>query len=1551
MGIFNETSLFGKDREEEDLETAWNNLRANNLSIRKVTAERDKAGVDFSRPSLLEAPTQGTTDYFTRNRANPASISSLVDIDEPGFFEQAVAAPGRFARQLARGVVVGSAELLELPELMVNAVAGAAGMDERDQFRLLHNLSKHMKDSVGGEQAPEFWADKVAYYIGYMIPDMAGILLGGGIGTGVAKGVLKASARRSGKLLVRDALITKAGRMTGVIGYGTIKGGAFGGLEGAEHGAKQFTAMEAAGAIFAGFSKPVQVVANAAFMSGMAATQYDMNSPDWSDEIIASGILGGAFGLLGPSHKVRLAGDANAGAKTKAWAVKQRLQGDRVGLNTYMSEFLSLEMESLSSTFPGKNPFDFKAKLKERFEQNTGTKAAKNDGDFSTQLAEFFATDGTATPAEAKAFTEGLVRSADIMAKPRNYLEDPLIGDFLIAHGEKLYVERSAGPVLIEGRKGEQVRYVNAQGVERLVSPKAAEHLKSWEVEQGLREKKALSLGKQYLAEEKGLRGIFNKAHNMLVNPEGKYYWELEKGSREGLRTTQEISYLTYGASSWINNRLEKIWRRTGIDKIGPEDRTMLNEILESGKWADLHEKRELAGRKPLNVGQSKEKAQAVLENHWATIEEKGGTQGRERFEQMVGAIDGEWKSTLERAHAEGLLSDSQLEIFSQRKYVAAKTFAQMEKKLKLKDDALYKESLSTEALAKHIKGFDPELLVNDSLFLFQHQVRQWEYAIAKNRALTAWAETASSHDVGTAFAKYPEYNYFLKDKPGKVLTDKEVAKYKEQIANVDLAHANRKAQVNKKLVARDKLTELELDAAYRLEQEGIAPEGSYVKLETELAQGTKSKGRSVDTVEKNIAKLEQAVEKEIDKSIRLEDWAQGDFDRFKVEGPRKATGGEEQLSAQQRKLEGVESKLRDQLATLQDENRKPVLIQEVKPEAGFTPIEYMEVGKQKTLMIADEAVGILSTGTSLGKDMSAVHRAIGYISGATPVRLLATTTNSVFALRSLNRDLMHFCTANTHDKSGPVSYVKDFLGDAKELIPDVWKGGERYQRYADAGGAQWTRSSISIEDSMLIHANELFRGEKSTTRTAWEKAMRFTSKPNDVMEIAIRIFMFEKLQKGPFKNDPRRAAYEVNKMLNFSRKGSLARYINSAVPFFNVGVQAMAAQARAAKTNPKLYARKLAQQWGLRLGMATAAYAYAGETMDDVSPRSKIGNIIIPLGLVPPAEDGSQNKRYPYMSIPVEKNPISALLDASLFAAIDIMRGRDKFGEWGDIVQLYYDNYEVDQFITAGIGPDILPPALSALMAAKKNRDPMTGDNIWRGNVAVNLAARGNLDTSPAAIAAGRVLGADPVGIERAVGAMTGGNMYVGFMGWLLHGVTPEEQESMSFAVTEAMPGLKSLVKWTRPATGIIQMVRADNASYQQLEVTNAVNYAMKEVRTGKMSIAEARSSFASNADWDSLTKKDAMLNLRNTLKGWKRYNTLVERYPEEVASLPPEKEFSIVSNADLKTRAEWWVENRPDTGTEEDRIFKQLSVAYFGNSNKFNYYRRRLLQGHTVR
>ncbi len=1547
MTILGVNPLF-EERENEDMSTALDRVRTHLADSQSIEQERLKQGTDFSRPGFLADPSQPISSGFQTQTANSFTIAASTDRDDAGFFERVIAEPSRFAWQLARGVTAGTADLVELPERMANMVGRAFGMAPEDEFKLLNNLSHHMKDSVGGEQAPEWWADKVAYYMGYMIPDLIGIAAGAGVGKIGAQAV----TRLSPKLMVHSGIVNRLGRAAGVIGYGTVKGGAFGGAEGAMHGFKQFTMMEVAASLFGGFSLPGRILANAGFMSAVTASQYDLSAPDWQDEVIASGILGGAFGAFTSRDKHKLLTNGNNQGKAKAWAAKRRLQGEKVGLNDYMQEFLSLETDALGLAYAGENPKGFKQKLRDRYKENTGQEPSSSDKIFTKQLTEFFVEGQEIGIKEATPFAEGLVKAADVFEKPRDYLNDPFVGDFIEAHGSKIWFERGQGITVFEGQ-GNKVRYIDPHGVEHSLSPKQAEAVKTYELKQTLVEKNTRKQAEKFLPEEKGWKGVLNTWHERLVNPEGAKFWKLEAGSKEGFQTAKAIHNLTYSARSWADQHIEKLWKRSGIDKISVEERKDLNSLLMSGKWEDVHLRDQAKGKNRI-LPQSLTEAQTVQKVTWDSVKKRGGQNAVSKLEKILGTLEGERTRITLMSHEAGLIKESTKNIFlhdkrlgRQARYTRTVALREMERKLKMQDQKFYQESLSSSALDKFLTKHQGELMIDDAVLMWEQEIRAKHYMMARNNAIREWVKTAENQSTEISYAKIPRYEHY---QDGKLLNEKQLVKAQEQIETINQAHKNKQGRVSRKEEMRQHLSELELEEAMLNESTGQAVSGSFLEAERAALEGSSIKKRPAKEdfgkIEKEIEGLYKEINNLVDKTIQIEDWAAGDFSRFDVKRPNIKVPTERTATKEFLKLEKVRGELQEKVGHLKEELKKPKIERRLIQEEGFVPVQYLEKGFEKTLLIEEGAAGLLNLGSAIGKDQSAVLRTLGLISGATPVRLLATATNSVFALRSVHRDIMHFWTADTLNKSGPVSYMKDFLGTSPELLVDVAKQGDRFQKYVDAGGSRFTRSLVSAEDTMLFHAEELYRGARPQSRKIWENAINIVSKPNDIMEVAVRTFAFEQMQKRNPAMSASDAAYNVNKMLNFSRKGNAMRYMDSVIPFLNVGTQALAAQARAAIKDPKLYMGKMATYWGLRMSLATAAYMIAPEVMDDVNPRSKVGNVIIPLGLSP-AEDANGDKRYPYVQIPVEKNPITGALDSALFGALDIMRDKDNLADWNDILGMYYDNYDFSTFALAGLGPDALPPAMSALMAAKQNRDPMTGDNIWRGNPAINAAARFGPDTNRLAIAAGQITGSSPVGIERAVQSMTANNMYTGFLGWLLHDVTPEEKQSMSMAVTEGMPGLSNMVKWTRPSTNLLRLIQGDNATQKYQDITLRTKIELGRVIEGKISMPAAIQSLKGNQDWTTLDRKEAVDMLKRNLKGWRRYQAVVDKSsPELTSNLPSVKEFQVAAMSDVKTRAKWWVSRIPDSNLPERKLFNQIGMAYFGNSNKFNYWRRKYLR-----
>lgn len=1521
--------LFTNPEEEEqnkspELSEALNGFINYGKSVQQKKTDRLSYAVDFDTQStdpiqravkdVSLSPFEGSVRYYT-------------DYRMPGQFERSVSTPGRVVKEFISGFGAGAADLIELPELLVNAVGKQFGMDEDDKFRFLHNISNSIKETVDDNGSPEGILNKVAYYAGYMIPDMIGIMASGGLGVAVGK----AAIRSAPSIAIRKDMLLKAARITGVIGFGTVRGGLHDGYEGAQSGAAQFTLMEAAGALFGHLGKPAQVLANAVFMVSLTAAMTDPDDEDFADEVIAAGILGGGFGLLSAKNKARTS-DADLG-KTKGWTVKQRLQGKKTGLNEYMMEFLKTETEGLHKIYDRDPQIDMKRKMREKYNGlNEGKIADTNDAVFANQLRDMFLEEGGVTLQQAGGFAQGLMKVADVLDRPEAYKNDQIIGDYIKAHGDKIWVAKEFELSSFEQSPIDNtVRYTSPFGVEYNITPAKAKALQEWEINQSRNEISSKRLIQKNLIEDSSIKGRLEKAYKLLVEPAGKQLSMLEKSSKYGYETARTLDYLGYGARGWTNSFVTDTWNRIGLNKLSGQETKWLNELLYAGRYVDEGIRDALKGLekdKPMTRIQ----AEAVQERVFKEIRSGGGDKAVTAMEEMIGNLYGVRKQLIEMSRNHHLITDKTAEAYlfdkhlgKMPRFIKSMSHAEVARKLEMNKDKVYTETLSASAMEKYRKQYQGESMIEDSLFLLEHEIRSRYYLAAKNDAIRSWHKAAVKTD--NAFAKSVEWEYYHKNDPFKrALTGKELEAVNQKLTKHEAAQANRKLRREEKKAAA--------------EAAGIdtSPKPRSIFSKDPIKDLEKTRGRINDLI-KEVEKKQKAEE-------RFEDHVKGDFDTYDV-GKIKKNIDKSNIKPSEElvKLMEIEKALKEHSEFLTDEIKKPDVGRRVKPVEGYVEVKFLEKGKSESVMIAEEAAHLLTLGTPFNPKAQGVLRALGHITLATPVRFLATTLNPVFAMRALPRDLIHFSTANTRDPTTPVGYMKDFALNGGGIIKDVFSKGKRFKAYTDAGGREYTRSTISVEDSLLRHSSEYFQVKKTKTQKAWENFTQIVSKPNDVAEVSVRVFAFERLmQKGLSAHD---AAFEVNKMLNFSRKGNLMRTIDSMIPFANVATQALDAQARAFRDNPVRYGKKIAVHWGLRMSMAVAAYAYAPEAMDDVSARMKIGNYIIPLGLGIKNKEGDME--YAYYTVPVEKNPIAGILDTALFGMIDIFRGKGGEREWKDIYKVYAESFDFREYAVAGLGPDIFPPAVSAYQAMYNNKDPRTHNSIWKGNVAVNLADRYYQDTPQIAINISKGLedytpmeAPAPVGIQRAAQSLSGGNMFMGFMGWLLHDVTYEERENMSRKMVEMVPGLKNLVKWTKSDTSRLRLMMEEDASERQREVSFVVRGLSEDIKSKAISKQQAIRSISSNLDWDSLTKKEALININKSIKGWDVYQKISKINPDSLDEIPSYKEWEMAGFSSAKTRARWWIRNEPLKGTPAYKAFNALRPVFLGQSNQLFYHFR---------
>lgn len=1486
-----------------------------NYAQRQERMNTTSPEMDSTTPLYQQALTaQSRSDINYRVRQS-------VDYDEQGLLDKAVVWPGRLAHQFAAGFVDSTADMVELPELLVNAVGDRFGWDETDRINVLGNVADVIRSSVTRDQAQKGIAEKIAYYVGYSVPDLVGMLAGGLGGAKVATRVAATGLGETAGAFSRAALkktlkvsaptAAKVGQVMGTIGYGTLKGGAFGGTEGALHAARDFTAMEVGMWAFSRYSRPLQIIGNAAMMGFLTASSVDKNRPDYEDEILANAILGGMFAAVGPGKQRKILEDTDLSlAKTKAYIARQKALGKEPNLNEAIAEFANRDWGYLHQSYRQdprmKAPIQ---DLHENLQRYLGdSEIPKSTSGLTKALTRVLMDSGSIAPDRAITYAEQFVRSAELLSDPSTPGGPAAIKPFLDAHRDLLLNPTPEGVGLIEN-----TRITTPAGTTMEVSRKVAEE---YRIDTAKRELERRRLDKIQQDQNSTPKGLITRAYDALVNPEGRAFNKL-LDLPLGQKLQDQIKYKAYDVFDGATAKEASALSRVGFENFTGEQRVKLDELVNVGLLEDRFLYDEFKGKIRIHEW-SPEMTQAKKKEIYEWVEANEGKGAIERYHQAADALFQENQLLNKRRADAGIISQQTLRNYTSASYLPNgraprwrqnKPLYEVESSLLFKDDPIFKETFSFDKVDPRLKGDTGDVLIHDAEYLLRDRIRKTEYEIAKNNLLRSWWEVAQANEpYGNEFARMPKERFFIKGSK-KELTPAEAAKIR----------AN-----------NDRLTKAAKEARKRrlekIESGEYAPKGKKEKPQ-----------QSLESIQKEIKDLKTRLEKEQTKYEKTTAHAQGDFTKYDVNTTRieEFTHPKDVVihddTPVYREARAIRDEIQNQIDQLESLNKRVEIETVYDKMEGFKEVTFLKDGKPTTVMLSKEALEMINLNQGLSKQQAKIQRVLGFASGTIPVKLLATAINPIFPIRRWWADNLHFYISNPNERGNILSFMKSAMMEQPGIFKDVVTNGPLSKKYSELGLNRLTVTKVAKEDILFRNSQSML--PQGRGKTAWNNFVDKMGWLGTNIETTIRLHQVDKMVKAGMS--PERAVRTVNDMLNFSRKGNLMRWIDSVYPFANVAAQALDAQLQAAKTNPKLFGAKMAQYWGLRLSAAAVAYAVGSEVMDQVSPYQKVNNFIVPLGAT--TEDKLGDKQHAYMAIPTENSPLVRAIDSLMFGAIDIMRDRTNTLDFETIITRLAEDvpiYDVSGFA----------PTLQAYKAIFKNQDPRTGDNIWRGSYLVDPSLRYYSDTSGAAVTAAQMIpGASPVGLERAASQFQT-NPLISFFGYMLSDTTAEERNSMTRTVTEAVPGLNSVIKWTKPQMLATRVIQQDGASHRQKVVGSKVDYYTDAIQQKTMGLGDVLSQVRANKEMNTLEKQDTLRLVRQNLKGWEVYQKVKSKEdPEVVSMLPSLREWQAVGRSNSETQAMWYYRMKPQKGDPVLPAFMFLAKSHgMVGSPKFFYYLR---------
>jgi hypothetical protein len=467
-----------------------------------------------------------------------------------------------------------------------------------------------------------------------------------------------------------------------------------------------------------------------------------------------------------------------------------------------------------------------------------------------------------------------------------------------------------------------------------------------------------------------------------------------------------------------------------------------------------------------------------------------------------------------------------------------------------------------------------------------------------------------------------------------------------------------------------------------------------------------------------------------------------------------------------------------DEFAIKQVKFGAPVFEQ---PKPSEMRISAMEGGKKRELIMPLESGQewirsdpILSAGWA---------NIIGWASGNKILKSMATTLNPEFAITNIPRDLAHiWLTTNEYSSIAPISAMQ-MGNDIRQVIGQAisakgLKKTQLYQDYIDnGGGTEFLSHQGRTGIKGLNPVSKVFVGLEKIMGVAGESS-----------EILTRLALMNRaMRNGKSKFE---ATQIARGYLDFSQGGSVAKAIDTAIPFMNAGIQATRGIVRASKNNPALFTAKVFQIGTMAASLYWANRSMYGDEVEDVPDTEQKNNFIIftPYTSV----DSEGNERHYYVRIPKDQGQRA-------FAAIFEGFAKKRMGVPVD-VDLIVD--AVKDFSPVTLTDQ--PPIVEALLGYSVNKDFWRREDIWRGEDVLPQEEY-NKYTPAAYVRAGEATGLSPMRMQYAVNQLfTRGNIWTSLAGYgakqVFDEMTPEQRLNQTKELFERQPFVRRLLRSTRP-------------------------------------------------------------------------------------------------------------------------------------------------------
>lgn len=493
------------------------------------------------------------------------------------------------------------------------------------------------------------------------------------------------------------------------------------------------------------------------------------------------------------------------------------------------------------------------------------------------------------------------------------------------------------------------------------------------------------------------------------------------------------------------------------------------------------------------------------------------------------------------------------------------------------------------------------------------------------------------------------------------------------------------------------------------------------------------------------------------------------------------------------------------------------------KAPGGFTAITHMQDGAPRAILMPNELARYWVRHSPELNGQTA--RVLGWVSGAVPVRAMATGYNPEFALSNIPRDMTYYwLTTGEYSSFMPIAIAQQARNMLK-VLPDVVRRTGRVVDYTKDGGSM----------EFLVHQGALLERSPWNTPEPVVEAVGQLQKVvgwlGETSELMGRMALREQAIRNG--KTPRQATWAARDALDFSQGGSFVKMADKGIPYLNAAVQAGRGLFRQFKTSPALATFKAAQIMGVASALAYWNRERNKDAWESISVREKESNWIITTPFT--YKDTGGNKRHLYFRIPKDQG-------ARVFSAIGETLTEKAHGQEVDGQQIRMAAGDISP---VGVRSS-LPPTISALLGYATNKDFWRNEDIWKGRK-VPPAQEFTADTPPAYVQLGEATGISPERTKYAVSRVIPYNPWTAIMGEAWNVVSPDDDavnKIMAQRITE-LPFARRIVRLTAP----LEIDREDRNAAKRMGVKTEENGAprppraiLKDLKAAELTINSER-------------------------------------------------------------------------------------------------------------